>query len=73
MNKLLCWVARFCRTENGPTAVEYAVLLSLIIAVCVGAIALLGRNASSEFTAADSALDSGPGAAPPGVGGGSGS
>jgi pilus assembly protein Flp/PilA len=39
----------FLSNEDGPTAVEYAVLLALIIAVCVSAIADLGGNASSTF------------------------
>jgi pilus assembly protein Flp/PilA len=42
-------VADFFREEEGPTAVEYAVMLALIIAVCVGAIATLGNNANSVY------------------------
>ena len=33
---------RFLRREDGPTTVEYAVMLALIIAVCIGAITLVG-------------------------------
>jgi pilus assembly protein Flp/PilA len=40
----------FLRSEDGPTAVEYAVMLALIIAVCVAAISTLGSNASNTFT-----------------------
>jgi pilus assembly protein Flp/PilA len=39
----------FLMDEGGPTAVEYAVLLALIIAVCISAIADLGGNASNTF------------------------
>jgi hypothetical protein len=34
-------VANFLKREDGPTAVEYAVMLALIIVVCIGAITVL--------------------------------
>jgi pilus assembly protein Flp/PilA len=40
---------RFLAQEDGPTAVEYAVMLALIIVVCIGAITILGNNANSTF------------------------
>jgi pilus assembly protein Flp/PilA len=40
----------FLRSEDGPTAVEYAVMLALIIAVCIAAISTLGSNASNTFS-----------------------
>ena len=40
----------FLNDESGPTAVEYAVMLALIIVVCITAISTLGSNASSTFT-----------------------
>jgi pilus assembly protein Flp/PilA len=39
----------FLRSEDGPTAVEYAVMLALIIVVCLSAIQILGTNANSAF------------------------
>jgi pilus assembly protein Flp/PilA len=39
----------FLRREDGPTAVEYAVMLALIIVVCIAAITTLGSNANSTF------------------------
>lgn len=42
-------VTRFMEKEDGPTAVEYAVMLALIIVVCLGAITTLGQNANSTF------------------------
>jgi pilus assembly protein Flp/PilA len=42
-------VVQFLHREDGPTAVEYAVMLALIIVVCLGAIGLLGQNANSTF------------------------
>jgi pilus assembly protein Flp/PilA len=42
-------VLAFLENEDGPTAVEYAVMLALIIAVCVGAITTLGNNTKSVY------------------------
>jgi pilus assembly protein Flp/PilA len=43
-------VRRFLRTEDGPTAVEYAVMLALIIVVCIAAITTLGSNTNKTFS-----------------------
>jgi pilus assembly protein Flp/PilA len=43
-------VVRFLRAEDGPTAVEYAVMLALIIVVCLVAITALGSNANKVFS-----------------------
>ncbi len=43
-------VVRFVQAEDGPTAVEYAVMLALIIVVCVTAITSLGSNANKVFS-----------------------
>ena len=50
MNSFLRSAAEFLRKEDGPTAVEYAVMLSLIIVVCIIAITALGNNASQTFS-----------------------
>jgi len=42
-------VANFLKREDGPTAVEYAVMLALIVVVCIAAISALGSNASNTF------------------------
>ena len=42
-------VVKFLKAEDGPTAVEYAVMLALIIVVCLGAITTLGGNAKTTF------------------------
>jgi len=42
-------VVSFVRREDGPTAVEYAVMLALIIVVCIAAITTLGINARDVF------------------------
>jgi pilus assembly protein Flp/PilA len=43
-------VVNFLRAEDGPTAVEYAVMLALIIVVCISAITALGSNANNTFS-----------------------
>ena len=50
MNKFLNVARKFLVSEDGPTAVEYAVMLSLIIVVCLVAITALGKNASATFS-----------------------
>jgi pilus assembly protein Flp/PilA len=43
-------VQRFLASEDGPTAVEYAVMLALIVVVCLGAITSIGTNAKQTFS-----------------------
>jgi pilus assembly protein Flp/PilA len=43
-------LVQFVKAEDGPTAVEYAVMLALIIVVCIGAITQLGQGANGTFT-----------------------
>jgi pilus assembly protein Flp/PilA len=50
MLMLLAGVQRFLRDESGPTAVEYAVMLALIIVVCITAVTTLGGNAKNTFS-----------------------
>ena len=46
----------FLKKEDGPTAVEYAVMLALIVVVCIAAITTLGSNANSTFSFVGSSL-----------------
>ena len=48
--------ARFLKSEDGPTAVEYAVMLALIIVVCLVAISAIGTNASTTFNTVSQSL-----------------
>jgi pilus assembly protein Flp/PilA len=41
---------RFFHDEEGPTAVEYAVMMALIIVVCVVALTALGTNSNNTFS-----------------------
>lgn len=49
MKSLAKKVQHFLVSEDGPTAVEYAVMLALIVIVCLTAIQAIGVNASSAF------------------------
>lgn len=44
---------QFLKKEDGPTAVEYAVMLALIVVVCVAAITTLGQNTNATFAGAE--------------------
>ncbi|QEG24418.1 Flp family type IVb pilin [Mariniblastus fucicola] len=43
-------IARFLSDESGPTAVEYAVMLALILAVCIAAFATMGSASANLWT-----------------------
>jgi pilus assembly protein Flp/PilA len=49
-------LTRFLRADDGPTAVEYAVLLALIVCACLASIAALGPAAKSTFQATSSVI-----------------
>jgi pilus assembly protein Flp/PilA len=49
-------VNNFLKREDGPTAVEYAVMLVLVVVACVAAITTLGQNANGAFNNADAPL-----------------
>jgi len=61
MKSLYSRIQRFLKSEDGPTAVEYAVMLSLIIVICLTAVRTVGTNARNTFTAVAGQI-SGPGA-----------
>jgi len=58
MRNLLQRVQNFLQREDGPTAVEYAVMLALIIVVCITAITALGTNANKTFTSVGTTIGS---------------
>ena len=45
-------VVNFLKEEDGPTAVEYAVMLALIVVVCLAAVGTIGTNANDKFNEA---------------------
>ena len=50
-------LVNFLKREDGPTAVEYAVMLALIIVVCIAAISALGSNTSNTFNYVANVVD----------------
>ncbi len=50
MHRIVSKLVNFLKREDGPTAVEYAVMLALIIVVCIAAITTLGSNANNTFS-----------------------
>ena len=56
MRKFATSVVNFVKREDGPTAVEYAVMLALIIVVCITAITALGTNANKTFTSVSNTI-----------------
>jgi pilus assembly protein Flp/PilA len=59
LTKLIALVAAFASDEDGPTAVEYAVLLALVFTVCVATISVLGSNSNNTFKRVSTSLSSG--------------
>ena len=56
MNKLLLRVRHLLVSEDGPTAVEYAVMLALIVVVCLSTITTIGTRANSTFNSIANSL-----------------
>ncbi len=61
MNDLRLKIDRFLASEDGPTAVEYAVMLALIIAVCVLTVDAVGTKLSESFTNSFNSIDAATG------------
>ncbi len=56
MRSLCKSFVKFLKQEDGPTAVEYAVMLALIVVVCIAAITTLGQNANQGFSFVGSSI-----------------
>jgi pilus assembly protein Flp/PilA len=56
MSRIVSRLVSFFKDEAGPTAVEYAVMLALIVIVCIAAITTLGSNAEGTYDAVTEAL-----------------
>ncbi len=58
MKSKVAKVQRFLVSEDGPTAVEYAVMLALIIVACVAIVKNLGTSISNTFSSVSSSIGS---------------
>jgi len=56
MKTFISKLRRFLKSEDGPTAVEYAVMLALIVVVCLATITTIGVNANATFNQIAGAL-----------------
>jgi pilus assembly protein Flp/PilA len=56
MKTFIQHAVKFLKHEDGPTAVEYAVMLALIVVVCIAAITSIGTAASSTFSSVGSSI-----------------
>ncbi len=55
---MIAAIKKFLKSEEGPTAVEYAVMLALIIIVCIAAIKTFGSKTNGLFEKAGTEMDS---------------
>jgi pilus assembly protein Flp/PilA len=51
-------LSRFHQDESGPTAVEYAVIIALIVVVCIGAVQSLATATKGSLDASSGAIES---------------
>lgn len=51
-------IRRFLENEGGPTAVEYAVMLALILVACIAMVTTLGNTTSAPYSKVNTALSS---------------
>ncbi len=56
MQRFLATAKRFVKSEDGPTATEYAVMLALIIVACIATISVLGTTVSGLFSDVNTAV-----------------
>jgi len=56
MSLVLNKVHRFLASEDGPTAVEYAVMLALILVACISIVTSLGTTISGTFSKVNASM-----------------
>jgi len=56
VSRFVAGLTNFLRREDGPTAVEYAVMLALIVTVCITSITSLGVRANRTFSSTSAAI-----------------
>jgi pilus assembly protein Flp/PilA len=56
MTRLIPRIQRFLASEDGPTAVEYAVMLALIVVAIIVVVTQLGQTVSGTFSSVSSSL-----------------
>ena len=56
MKNFAASIVNFLKEEDGPTAVEYVVMLALIVVVCLAAVGTIGTNAKANFEEVGTAI-----------------
>ena len=56
MNSFMKKIFRFLAAEDGPTAVEYAMMVLLVFLVCLSAITIIGQSTSSSLQESSSSI-----------------
>ena len=59
MKTLFDKLARFLISEDGPTVVEYAFMLALLLILCIAAITAIGGKVAGTFTILEADLPGG--------------
>jgi len=57
MRGLAQLIRAFIRSDGGPTATEYAVLLALIAVSVIGAMSMYGQHMNALYTSLTSSVD----------------
>jgi pilus assembly protein Flp/PilA len=58
MRRFFLKLHQFVSSDDGPTAVEYAVMLALIVIVCLASIKSIGTKANTAFSNVSTSLGS---------------
>jgi pilus assembly protein Flp/PilA len=58
MRGAVAQISRFLVSEDGPTAVEYAVMLALILVACITIVTTLGTSVSGTFSRVNASMSS---------------
>jgi pilus assembly protein Flp/PilA len=58
MSNFVKGLKQFVVSEDGPTAVEYAVMLALILVACISIVTSLGTTVSGTFSKVNSGMGS---------------
>ena len=56
MSHIVAHVRQLLTSEDGPAAVEYAVMLALILVACIAIVTTLGQSASSTFSTVNGSM-----------------
>jgi len=56
MGKLKIAITNFFAEEDAATAVEYGIMLALIVAVCIGSVNILAQNTGESFNQSSDAI-----------------